>query len=111
MSNNIEQEDTLYILVETEWVDKYKPMKNHLNPDASWTSEKGEGIMFETYGIELDFINSVDYHRVWTYIEGDYQSDALITNGRHLINRLGYFISEFPWLDGQTIEIELDTSK
>lgn len=71
-----------------EWADKYKPIKNHLVSDPDQQ-------MFETYGEELEFVQSVEPNRIWTYLQGD-MSD-LICAGYHFVNRLGYYISEVPW--------------
>jgi hypothetical protein len=71
-----------------EWADKYKPIKNHLVSDSDQQ-------MFETYGEELEFVQSVEPNRIWTYLQGD-MSD-LICAGYHFVNRIGYYISEVPW--------------
>ncbi len=71
-----------------EWADKYKPIKNHLVSDPDQQ-------MFETYGEELEFVQSVEPNRIWTYLQGD-MSD-LICAGYHYVNRIGYYISEVPW--------------
>lgn len=86
-----------------DWEESYKPITNHLDSNASWQDEDGNGVMFETYGPELDFIFNADPHRVWTYIEGDF--GLYLINGRSIINRIGYFYCEKPWLDGELIEV------
>lgn len=85
--------------VETEedkfdtWVNKYRPVKNHLNPGAPF-----DGTMFETYERELAHVERQDQHHVWTYVTGDENQD-IITAGFHFVNRQGYFITEVPWTD------------
>ena len=86
-----------------EWESKYKPSNNHIDPDASWQDEEGNGVLFETYGPELDFITSVDPHKVWTYVDGDY--GLYLINGFHIVNRIGYFYCQEPWIDGELIEV------
>jgi hypothetical protein len=71
-----------------EWADKYKPIKNHLVSDPDQQ-------MFETYGEELEYVQSVEPNRIWTYLQGD-MSD-LICAGYHFVNRIGYYITEVPW--------------
>jgi hypothetical protein len=71
-----------------EWEDKFKPIKNDLVADPDQQ-------MFETYGEELDYVLSIDNNRVWTYVQGDMCD--LILAGYHLVNRIGYYITEIPW--------------
>jgi hypothetical protein len=83
-------------LNEDAWYEKYKPVSNHLDPDASW--HNGEyGIMFETYGEELDYvISQIDKNTVWTYIDNN-EGGLSVVAGYHIVNRIGYFITEVPW--------------
>lgn len=79
-----------------EWLAKYRPLKNHLDTNASWQDDSGEGIMFETYGKELDYVRSMEQsypNCVWTYVDGG-GGAMLIINGYHLVDRLGYFVTE-----------------
>lgn len=93
MKDNIKQEyDETLISVE-EWDEKYKPMDNHIDLNASW-----EGSMFETYGAELEFVRNTPTDRIWTYCEGD-NDEILLIAGYHLVNRIGYFITREPWED------------
>lgn len=78
-----------------EWIEKYRPVNNHLDDNASWQGEDGAGIMFETFGEELDYVLSIaksDPECVWTYVDGD-EDETLIISGYHLVNRIGYFIT------------------
>jgi len=88
---------------EDEWREKYKPIKNHLDDNASWN-----GLMFETYGDEHEFVKSTildkDYTYIWTYCHGDNNS-SYISSGYHWINRLGYLITEIPFDKNEEIEI------
>ncbi len=77
-----------------EWVDTYKPIKNH-------TEYGFESMMFETYGHELEFVQSVNNDRCWTLVEGD--EGLWILEGRRWINRLGYFVTINPWTE--TVEV------
>ena len=82
------------------WQEKYKPINNLLSDNASWQDEDGNGILFETYGDEEKFVSAVDYHYVWTYIDGD--NGTYVVNGRAFINRIGFFISQVPWQDDES---------
>ncbi len=84
-----------------EWQQEFKPIKNHIDTNASFN-----GDMFETYGEELDFVLAQDQNRIWTYIDGD-SGDPLIVNGYQLVNRSGYFITEVPWADEDEINVSL----
>lgn len=70
-----------------EWSEKFKPEENHIV-----TSNE---LMFETYGEELEYVRSMDPRYVWTWVQGDLSD--LIVAGYHLVNRLGYYVTEVPW--------------
>lgn len=79
-----------------------KFIPNHIEPNASWQDEDGIGIMFETYGQEVEYVKTfVDSNRVWTYIDVDHGSAVIA--GFAFVNRIGYFISEEPWSDIDTV--------
>lgn len=71
------------------WAEKYKPIKNTIKPSNE--------LMFETYGEELEYIQSLDERFVWTSVQGD-MSD-LIVAGYAYVNRLSYYVTEIPWDD------------
>jgi len=78
-----------------EFIEKYKPIKNHLNPDAPY-----EGYMYETFGeeykhIESSSINPKTAIKVWTVCEED--GVTFIQAGWHFVNRRGYIITELPF--------------
>jgi hypothetical protein len=66
------------------WEEKYKPIKNHLDPD--------QDILFETTGKELKYILSCDPNKVWTLIDGDI--GTYVSSGLHLVNRINYIVTE-----------------
>lgn len=71
-----------------EWEREYQPKPNHL-------CKGDDTYMFETYGIELGYVLGVadiEPDRVWTLVDGD--CGTYIINGYHLVNRIGYFITE-----------------
>ncbi len=83
----------------------YKPIKNHLDDNAS-----ADGFMFETYNEELDFIletNKTKPNHVWTIISLD-NGNQLYATGYHIVDRLGYMITAEPWeSDADDIVVDL----
>ena len=74
------------------WADKYKPIPNKFS--------KHNELMYETYGEEVEHVQSMHPNFVWTLVDGDMCS--LLIAGYHYVNRLGYYISENPWDDEDT---------
>jgi hypothetical protein len=75
-----------------EWSERYTPIKNHLDDNAS-----GDGFMFETYGPEVEFVKAQPSDRIWTLIDAD--GREYVIAGWHWVNRLGYFITTKPFAD------------
>jgi hypothetical protein len=73
-----------------DWCEQYKPIKNHIDTNASF-----DGEMFETYGDEVEFVKSQSPDKIWMYGEGD-NGGTYIWSGWGFVNRLGYFITEVP---------------
>lgn len=90
-----------------EWVATYKPIYNHIEPNASFQDETGQGMMFETYGDEVEFVKSQDPAKIWMYGDGD-NGDGYIWSGWGFVNRLGYFITEVPCPPNTDIQIALN---
>lgn len=91
-----------------EWEATYQPITNHIDKNASFQNESGQGIMFETYGDEYEFVKSQEPQYIWTYGDGD-DGGSYIWNGWSLINRLGYFITNKPFPDDVTIQIKVSS--
>ena len=87
-----------------EWLETYKPIANHLDENASFQDELGNGIMFETYGVEVDFVKSYPPANIWMYGSGD-DGGTYIWNGWGFVNRLGYFLTEVPCPEGVDIQV------
>ena len=80
------------ILTVDEWMDKYNPIKNHLDESTSF-----EGCAFETYDEELEFVQSQDPHNIWTMVNvGD---ESYIVPGFRWIDRDLYFVTEKPFTE------------
>ena len=80
------------------WMETFKPIANHLDDNASWqgyseTYGADTGVMFETYGDEVEFVLSQPAENVWTYLDDDY-GNTIIIAGYHLAGRIGYFVTE-----------------
>ena len=78
------------------WEKKYQPIQNHFNKNAGLA-----GIMFETYGDEVDFVKATaktNPNLVWTWIDCEEGKHYLVA-GWHFVNRIGYVITKEPWSD------------
>lgn len=89
-----------------EWESTYKPIYNHIDENASFQDDTGRGIMFETFGDEVEFVKSQDPACIWTYGDGD-DGGSYIWNGWHFVNRLGYFITKVPCVSNTEIQIKV----
>ena len=65
-----------------------------------------DGLMFETYGDEVEFVKSQSPDKIWMYGEGD-DGGLYIWSGWGFVNRIGYFISENPVPYNTTIQIQV----
>lgn len=83
-----------------EWVETYKPISNHIENNASF-----DGLMFETYGDEVEFVKSQSPENIWMYGDGD--NGSYIWSGWGFVNRLGYFITEVPCPPDTDIQIKV----
>jgi len=77
-------------ITEDQFYEKFNPVKNHLDDNASF-----DGCMFETYDEEVDFVFELakKEKRVWTIIEGENDSMFYVT-GFHYVNRIGFLVTE-----------------
>lgn len=89
-----------------EWVKVYKPIYNHLDSNASFQDETDQGMMFETYGDEVEFVKSQSPDKIWMYGDGD-DGGSYIWSGWGFVNRIGYFITEVPCPPIQLFKLKL----
>lgn len=82
-----------------EFIEKFKPQKNHVDNNASFN-----GMMYETYGAEFEFIKSQPESNVWTILDGD-NGQLVVASGFHHVNRIGYIVTEVPVPEGEFIEV------
>lgn len=95
-------------MTEDQFYAKYKLIKNHLDKNAAF-----DGCMFETYGKEVMYVHSLstskkdsDRRRVWTILDGE--GELFYSSGYHIVNRLGYLITEKPFPKNQDILVECE---
>jgi len=81
-----------------EFEEKYKPIKNPLNPGQGW-----DDFAFETYGEDLELVKSVPNEHIWTVMDCDGQ--FVVGNGFHFVNRFSYFITEVAHDENDCIEV------
>ena len=86
-----------------EWCEQYKPIVNHIDNNASFDNGDG-GLMFETYGDEVEFVKSQSPDKIWMYGDGD-DGAGYLWNGWGFVNRIGYFITEVPCPPDTTIQV------
>jgi hypothetical protein len=84
-----------------DFVATYKPILNHLDKNASF-----DGMMFETYGDEVEFVKSQSPANIWMYGTGD-SGNSYIWSGWGYINRLGYMVTEVPCPPNTFIQIKV----
>jgi len=94
-------------LTEEEWFEQFKPIPNHIDEDASF-NDGDQGYMFETYGKELEFVQSQEPNRIWTYCDGD-DNGTYIFQGMRIVNRIGYFVTTVPFNVNEDYQIEISS--
>lgn len=90
-----------------EWCDTFKPIVNHIDKNASFDNGEG-GIMFETYGEEVEFVKSQPANTIWMYGDGD-DGGSYAWSGWGFVNRIGYFISSVPFDESITYQIKISS--
>ena len=94
-------------LTHEEWLEMFKPVKNHI---TKYPDEHSEYDMFETYSPEVDYVQTkIDENLVWTYGDGDMCS--YISNGYGFVNRIGYYVCTVPYDPDVMYQIILSTEE
>lgn len=79
----------------------YKLVKNQFDENAGF-----DGFLFETYGNEIKFVlDKVNQNRIISIIEGD-DNELYYSSGYHLVNRIGYLITDEPIIDNFDVLID-----
>lgn len=97
------------IISDEDFFTNYKPIINHIaRANATDTIADNDiapyaGTMYETFGKEVEHIVMLANHpktknKVWTIVDGD--EDPIVIAGYHLVNRIGYIVTEKPWVTG-----------
>jgi hypothetical protein len=81
---------------EDQWSDRFKDAV--LNEEGS--------AFFETYGRDLEAVKAADERKVWSIVEGD-EGQYLIP-GFHVVNLIGYVLSQEPITDEEIASGEWD---
>lgn len=80
----------------------YEPFENHLVNDAPYSN-----YMFETYGVELEYVKLQDEDTVWTIVECDDEEEYII-QGFHYVNRIGYIITQESWDAKKEVQVDIN---
>lgn len=74
-----------------EWEATYQPTPN--------PAKQEHEVFWQAYYDSLrDIPKSVPHERIWTMIDGD-GIYAHLVSGIHIVNRLGYFVTDVPWTE------------
>ena len=84
------------MLTDDLWCKHYKPL--NLDQDYLWYTDKE----FKNQLSKPDGI-----YNIWTVITND-SDQTVIVNGVHVVNRLGYIITENSWMEGDEIVVTDD---
>lgn len=90
--------DNTLIINYNNFQEVFKLKTNHIDDNASY-----DGCMFETYGVELEFVKDHAQEHIWTILDGD--GTLIVSNGYQYVNRIGYLISEIPVPDNFHYEV------
>lgn len=88
------------------WMERFKPVEN--SNSQSGFEYNNKPVMFETYGDDLAKVvqaKNANPDTVWTLLEVD--GNMTVTNGFHLVNRAGYFITEVPFTGNGFMDIQV----
>lgn len=96
---------TILKLDEDAFVERFRPVPNHLDADCGFALDTG-GCLFATNGDELQHVLAQDPRTVWTLVEAD--GRLFIESGLHIVNRLGYLVTEEPVDDDTVYTVALD---
>jgi len=95
------ENDTAPQMSYDQWCEQYRPVRNELCRCAPY-----DGLMFETYGAEQEYVRRQDRECIWTLVQAE--DELVILSGWHTVNRLGYFVTERPWDGLEVAEIAFD---
>lgn len=79
------------------WEAEYHPYQNWLVENPSWANDGEQGCLFETYGVEWEFIRRQDEHHVWSYVQEDDGGLVLLAGIVNHLNPIGFLVTAKPW--------------
>lgn len=82
------------------WEAEYHPYENWLVDNPSWTSGDNQGCLFETFGVEAEFVAKQDERHVWSYVDADNGGTQLVTGCVTWTVPIGYLVTAKPWKSG-----------
>jgi hypothetical protein len=88
-------------LTVSEFEEQFKPIANHIEPNAPWN-----GVMYETFGDELSHVRAIAQEspaKVWTVLDSD--GEESLVSGYHHVNRMGYIVTEIPAIPGYSYDV------
>jgi len=77
----------------SEWVEKYRPLKDSY----------GDAHLFNSTGTDLEFLRKQFRVTIWTAISSG--SRDYIRNDVKLVNRIGFYVTEIPWIEDDEIDV------
>lgn len=91
---------------EDTFIERFRPRPNPF--DFTGGFDFGSGCcLFSAVGKDFRYVLAQKPTAIWTVIEGD-EGALFIESGLHLVNRLGYLVTEVPREDGGTYLVALD---
>ena len=102
------------VITEDEFYEVYKPIKNHLDNNASF-----DGFLYETFGEEIEYCFKLSKleKRVWTIIECNDEDEEIeedddgmpsclyAVSGFHYVNRIGFMVTEKPYTKDTEVKL------
>jgi hypothetical protein len=79
-----------------EWEAEYHPYENWLVESPSWSNGDNQGCLFETFGVEREFVDAQPINHVWSYVDYGYEGLILVA-GRSVGTPIGYLVTAKPW--------------
>ena len=79
---------------EDKWIKTYEPI-----------TEGGDILFYETYGEELEHIQTLSPQFVWTLLDAD-NGKIVLVNGIHFVNRIAYAVTKNPWKEEVLVEYD-----
>jgi len=84
------------------WFAKYRPFENP-SVDLGWTFDD-KNFLFDTHGLDVERVKKADPMCIWTLIDGE--DGQYLIAGYHLVNRVGYCLTEVPFTDPNEIYLD-----